>query len=231
MGAGPLINLHNHTTFSDGDFSPEAVVHRAIECGFDTVAITDHLCTSKCRSLPLSRLDEYVGTLEALRDQYADRIHLAIGVELDTDPRRCDPTTLPYDRLADLDLVLLEYVNDDRHGGVPLDRATDLVSRIDTAVGLCHNDLTRNFSALGPEATTHALQDLGVFVEMNTAHIYRVDGKAFFEIAESYFDAFRGKVPISVGTDSHYSLERLCNVGRAYDMIDRLGLWNDLVRI
>jgi len=36
------IDLHIHTTYSDGTFSPEAVVDTAIDCGLDVIALTDH---------------------------------------------------------------------------------------------------------------------------------------------------------------------------------------------
>jgi len=36
------IDLHIHTTYSDGTFYPEQVVDTAIDCGLDAIAITDH---------------------------------------------------------------------------------------------------------------------------------------------------------------------------------------------
>ena len=36
------IDLHIHTAYSDGTFSPEMVVDTAIECGLDVIALTDH---------------------------------------------------------------------------------------------------------------------------------------------------------------------------------------------
>lgn len=37
-----FVDLHLHTTHSDGSDTPERVVERAIECGLDAIAITDH---------------------------------------------------------------------------------------------------------------------------------------------------------------------------------------------
>ena len=36
------IDLHIHTTYSDGMFSPEKVVDAAIDAGLDAIALTDH---------------------------------------------------------------------------------------------------------------------------------------------------------------------------------------------
>lgn len=36
------IDLHIHTTYSDGMLSPESIVDTALECGLDCIALTDH---------------------------------------------------------------------------------------------------------------------------------------------------------------------------------------------
>lgn len=36
------IDLHIHTTYSDGSFSPQQVVDTALECNLDVIALTDH---------------------------------------------------------------------------------------------------------------------------------------------------------------------------------------------
>ena len=36
------IDLHIHTRYSDGTFSPEMVVDTAVDCGLDVIALTDH---------------------------------------------------------------------------------------------------------------------------------------------------------------------------------------------
>ena len=39
-----LVDLHVHTIYSDGTFTPEEVVRRAVELNLKAVAITDHDC-------------------------------------------------------------------------------------------------------------------------------------------------------------------------------------------
>ena len=36
------IDLHIHTTYSDGTFSPEKIVDAALNCELDVIALTDH---------------------------------------------------------------------------------------------------------------------------------------------------------------------------------------------
>ena len=42
MGSEPVIDLHIHTTASDGTLTPEQIVHMATDSGFGAIAITDH---------------------------------------------------------------------------------------------------------------------------------------------------------------------------------------------
>jgi len=41
-----LIDLHSHSTFSDGSLTPEALARKAAEIGLTAMALTDHDCTS-----------------------------------------------------------------------------------------------------------------------------------------------------------------------------------------
>ena len=36
------VDLHIHTTYSDGAFSPEMIVDTAVNCGLNVIALTDH---------------------------------------------------------------------------------------------------------------------------------------------------------------------------------------------
>lgn len=48
----PVYDLHSHTVASDGALTPEQLVHRAVEMGVTTLAITDHDSTA---GLPAAR--------------------------------------------------------------------------------------------------------------------------------------------------------------------------------
>ena len=59
------INLHNHSIYSDGDFSPEQIAEEAARGCLTHVAITDHFETAKVRRCLAS--DQFEGYLKEIR--------------------------------------------------------------------------------------------------------------------------------------------------------------------
>ncbi len=90
-------NLHTHSNFSDGKHSPREIVEAAIAKGFSVIGISDHSFTDFDSSycLPPARFSEYEQTVRALQSEYADRIKVLFGLELDffsdpQDKKNCD---------------------------------------------------------------------------------------------------------------------------------------------
>ena len=75
---------HMHTSFSfDSDAAPEDQIRRAAEIGLPGICITDHMDFVWGDDQPyLYDADAYCRTLSALREKYADRIRINIGIEL-----------------------------------------------------------------------------------------------------------------------------------------------------
>src|SRR5258706_11975211 len=67
------IDLHAHTTASDGDHSPTALVERAGEIGLTAVAVTDHDTTG--------------GVAEALEAGARLGVEVVPGIELSAEPK------------------------------------------------------------------------------------------------------------------------------------------------
>lgn len=224
------MNLHNHTQYSDGWHTPEEVVQRAWQGGLRQVAITDHLMTDKVpKPLTLDGFERYHRNLLALKEMYAGRMQVLAGVEIDSNPERCDLEGLPFDLINRLDLVLFEYVNDDWNGGSRIFELDRLLSKLVVPCGLCHTDLEKVFGGISPSDLANLLQSYNLFVEANTAVLYQRDGRQFYEHAERHFRAFKGKVKVSVGTDAHRTLTEVSNVDRGYDFLKRTELLDDLL--
>jgi len=86
--AGGMIDLHTHTTASDGTDTPEQLVRRAVESNIVTLAITDH--------------DTLDGVDSVLQSAAMTGLELIRGIELSTrvsgesDPRRRNAHLLAY---------------------------------------------------------------------------------------------------------------------------------------
>ncbi|HTY46086.1 MAG TPA: PHP domain-containing protein [Methanomassiliicoccales archaeon] len=225
MGAGALGNLHCHSHYSDGRFSPLELVSYASRAGLAHFGLTDHFETTKVpRALRASQLDEYVGLLHDLDSKFSGSTKVYAGVEIDTSPDRTDLPNLPFDGLNRLDFILLEYVNDDEVGGSALDDLEWLIEKIKVPCGLAHTDLSRVFDGVPPEALAERFESLNLFVEVNTNLFYTIDGVHLYERSKEFFDAFRGRVRVTVGSDTHRTLESMQDVRRGYEFVQRHGL-------
>ena len=63
-----IYDLHSHTTFSDGELTPQELISLAVEKDVDVLAITDHDTLDAYRELPSSH----------------DKIRIVPGIELST---------------------------------------------------------------------------------------------------------------------------------------------------
>jgi histidinol phosphatase-like PHP family hydrolase len=224
-----VINLHAHTTFSDGQFSPENIVEKAVEDSLTHIAITDHFETSKVASLKTSDFDRYLSTIRNLGGKYDGTIEVLAGVEIDANPDRCDLRNLPFDLLNELDLVLFEYVNDQWRGGASLEELDGVLSKISVPCGLAHCDIKLSFPGKGPTELADLLSSSGLFVELNTACPYRRGGMTFYEQAEDVIRHFGGRVRLSIGTDVHRQLSEVSNVQSVHSFVKRLDLMDSLL--
>lgn len=84
-------DFHTHTSFSsDGKATAEEQIEKAISLGMKKICITDHHDIGYPNEHGLSfniDPDEYVTCLRALREKYADKIGVLIGIELGLQPK------------------------------------------------------------------------------------------------------------------------------------------------
>jgi histidinol-phosphatase (PHP family) len=89
-----LTNYHTHTTrCGHAEGTEEEYILTALRCGFKVLGFSDHTpwayatpgFVSRIRMLP-SQLDDYVLTLRRLREKYADKLHIRIGLEAEYFP-------------------------------------------------------------------------------------------------------------------------------------------------
>ena len=87
------INLHTHSTFSDGKNTAEEHVLSAIEKGFSVLGFSEHSlhpldpafysAVDNIWHMVPAKFSEYVAAIKSLKQKYADRITILIGFEAD----------------------------------------------------------------------------------------------------------------------------------------------------
>lgn len=79
-----LQNLHQHTTFCDGNDTPEEVVLAAIEKGFGAIGFSGHCYMPYASySMSLADMDTYRKEILQLKEKYAGQIDVFLGLEFD----------------------------------------------------------------------------------------------------------------------------------------------------
>ncbi len=78
-----LTNFHTHTTFCDGQNTPEEMVLAAIEKGFSALGFSGHGYTTFDTSYCMTDTDAYCREINRLQTLYADKIDILLGVEED----------------------------------------------------------------------------------------------------------------------------------------------------
>ncbi len=89
---------HSHTTFSDGKNTPREMIEAAISLGMPAIGITDHSFTACDPSYCMheEQYPAYIAELTALKAEYADRITVMRGLELDADSNPAITSQLDY---------------------------------------------------------------------------------------------------------------------------------------
>lgn len=121
----PIIDLHCHTTASDGTVSPTELVRHAAERGVDVIAITDH--------------DTVAGVAEGLRTAGEVGVRVIPGIELSTRHDSRDVHILGYfiDHTNGELLTTLDGMRSQR-----LQRAQQMVARLrDLGYGVTMDDV------------------------------------------------------------------------------------------
>ncbi len=225
-----MMNLHNHSTFSDGIFPPEAIVKKAISCGLNYVAITDHYMTRKARSMDNSELERYIDEISRLKDEYSSEIKVLMGVEIDASRDRTNFDAIRYDLLNSMDFVLFEYVNDDLWEGMHLWELFNIIQKIEVPSGLAHNDISRNFREIDYDALLNVLEDNDIFVELSPSPRNSKFNRPYYRFAMEFFHALsRSDVMVSIGTDTHTNLDEVCLIKDAIAFIEEMRLENNLI--
>jgi len=76
-------NYHTHSCFSDGTGTPRQHVEAAIAAGMRVIGFSDHGPLDEDWTIPPQRLEEYRRSVLDLKEEYAGRVEVLLGVEAD----------------------------------------------------------------------------------------------------------------------------------------------------
>lgn len=85
-------NYHTHSCYCDGKATPRQMVDFAVAHGFTHLGFSGHspLPYQNSFSIPGDKYIEYCDTVRTLRQEYADRIEIMLGLEIDYVPGLCE---------------------------------------------------------------------------------------------------------------------------------------------
>jgi histidinol phosphatase-like PHP family hydrolase len=206
------IDLHVHTTHSDGRNNPEAVIKKAIDLGLTNLGITDHFGGLESYAIvSLQALELYVTELTQLKEQYNSQICIWLGLET------AELDDLPFDYLNRLDFILFEDIEADPR----LNHFVNHVQpKLTIPTGIAHPQI------IFLEKTARIVEQNNIFIELNTHYPDRYNGKW----ASIVWNKLAAKdIKISIASDAH-SLKRVgdtthaVNYVRENNLADRLWL-------
>ncbi|MFQ6055999.1 MAG: histidinol phosphate phosphatase domain-containing protein [Methanosarcinales archaeon] len=102
-----MIDLHTHSIFSDGELIPSELVRRAIVCGYEVIAITDHVDFSN-----IEPVLKGIKKVKYLEEEW--NIRVIAGVELTHIPPRKIEKLATYARKLGAELIVV-------HGETPVE--------------------------------------------------------------------------------------------------------------
>jgi histidinol phosphatase-like PHP family hydrolase len=224
----PRINLHNHTTFSDGGWSAFEVISKAIECELDMIGITDHFSSLKTSSIKREDLDGYISHIEDLKSNFEGLIQILIGIEVDSCPDRSPQLyELTHELIDRLDYVLFEYVNEKDWQGIDFEDFLEIRKDLNTKVGLAHWYSTDLLIRIDPGIIAQSIRENDIFIEITPSTRYNIDGVPFYRLEEEFFRIMADEgVFFSIGTDTHNDIETVGNIDLEIDFLKIIGAKN-----
>ncbi|MBD3229132.1 MAG: PHP domain-containing protein [Candidatus Lokiarchaeota archaeon] len=222
------MNLHIHSTYSDGNSNISQIIKKVSNLNLDFIAITDHFSDSwKKNIIPTldskDKIDSYLRDISDAQNQLEkldNNLIVLKGIEIDLG------SSLKYiNRLIDpshFDLILFEYLETPQSIGFVKNILNNWKrrrgSKIQPLLGLAHFDPS-NFIYGDLNLLTGFLNDFQVYFEFNSRYsqFYSVKYERFFKKLSQY------KIPVAVGCDSH-TLNRLNEVSEPLEMIEYYNL-------
>jgi len=229
-----VINLHNHSTWSDGRYTPKQLARLGIQSKLSHLGISDHFFTNKMflerTFVDVDQIDDYLDDLRRVARRFASKINLLAGIEVDWSARTQSKIAALWPKIDRFDYVLFEYVEDAEWHGNSLESLLTARTCISIPVGLAHNNLSENFcSYYTADELAWALHEHDIFVELSTNPF-----TAYYKSTDPYsLELWKAlakhKVRFSIGSDTHDFAADVARVQNAHTFLENKGLLKQLI--
>ncbi len=223
-----IVNLHNHTPFSDGAYTVDELCEAHLSCkalkDYELVGIgiTDHLfCTPSSREVrsekEFDRLfsketRDYVAMIAEARQRWAGKLQLYCGAEINW-PLNKTMLGSVRDLLGGLDYVLFEYVD-----WAGLTQLANQARRWPCPVALAHTDIEAQFPSTSMDQVVRTLANARIVYELNSKLMPLANQDRWFKVLPQH------RVNIAIGTDTHDDLTCLNDLPVLYEYALKHGL-------
>ncbi len=145
-----MIDLHTHSTFSDGELIPSELVRRAVFRGYTALAITDHVDFTN-----IEHVLSCIRKIKSLEDDY--EIRLFAGVELTHVPPAKMPALVEKARKLGAEIVVV-------HGETTVEPVHEGTNHAAVSLDI---DILAHPGFITPE-DAEAAKDSGIFLEITS---------------------------------------------------------------
>ncbi len=227
----PRINLHIHSSFSDGKNSIEQIIKKSLKLKLDYIAITDHFTDSwKSWVSKLKdniKIEEYLNTISNCQN-YLNKndkeLTLFKGIEIDLSSS--EGFIKKYIEPEKFNLMLFEYLDTFEAIGFLRDiiqfwkRCFKPLNEF-PILGLAHFDPSY-FIHGNLDILINFLKENNIYFEFNSSYstYYSLQNKLFFEKLKE------NNIPVAIGCDTH-NIKNLDNIDEPLDMIKYYNLENN----
>lgn len=219
-----IVNLHNHTPFSDGAYTIDELCEAHLERGFGVagVGITDHLfCTPSSREVKSEKEFErvfgkeargYVEHVKEARQRWAGKLQIYCGAEINW-PLNKGMLDIIKRLLTGIDYVLFEFVD-----WAGLTTLANQARRWPCPVVLAHTDVALQFPNTSMDQVVRTLANARIVYEVNSKLMPLSSQDRWFKLVPNH------RVQVALGTDTHDDLHVLDDLPVMHEYLLEHGL-------
>lgn len=231
----PKLNLHIHSTYSDGRNSVREIVERALRLELNHIAITDHFSNSwKAQIIPTlnnkEKIDNYCSEISEYQkklNKNKSSLRVYKGIEIDLGSS--DKFIKRYIQPDKFQIILFEYLESMESIAFIKNiyhywKKSGVKKKV-PLIGLAHFD-PAPFIYNGLDILISFLKEYNIYFEFNYRYsaYYSRKNQLFFE------KLMKNSIPVAIGCDSH-GLSDLNNIMEPFEMIEYYNLKKNLQMI